>query len=330
MVFVSDSDRPSRALLPIGRSIVIVAVLALELLALVATGKSTSPLLPLVMLPPLLVGALTWCSAPEAWLWFGGTFVVIAIAVAIEMTQAPVPIPTDALALTTSASVLLGYAGARLLRRRLEDATARAHAANVEAIAAVGALHAHQLATAASFAHELKNPLAAMQGLATLVRRRATREPELADELEALVADVHAMGVAVSELLDFSRAIHPESLKRVALHDLLRAQCDDLGVTLAGSDMPDDLTLVAEPRKLARVLREVVRFARVAPLTVTGRVEGDRVRLDFTHVGQASDAVAAELALAVALAAQQGGTLTITNTPGFTATLRMPRHEVST
>ena len=69
----------------------------------------------------------------------------------------------------------------------------------MEAIAAVGSLHQHQLATAASFAHELKNPLAAMQGLATLVRRRGTREPELAAELDAIVADeVAAAGEGVS------------------------------------------------------------------------------------------------------------------------------------
>ncbi len=159
--------------LALTRAGLIVIVLVAELVALAATGSSTSPLAPLLMVPPLL-GALTRSSTSEAHLWFGGTFAVVLVAT-WELTQPPGAAAPFALATTTALAVLLGYSGAAHLRRRLAQAQARAHEANVEAIAAVGSLHQHQLATAASFAHKLKNPLAAMQGLATLVRRRATR-----------------------------------------------------------------------------------------------------------------------------------------------------------
>ncbi len=302
--------------LALTRAGLIVVVLVAELVALAATGSSTSPLAPLLMVPPLL-GALTRSSTSEALLWFGGTFAVVVLAAAWELTQPPGAAAPLALATTTALAVLLGYSGAAHLRRRLAQAQARAHEANVEAIAAVGSLHQHQLATAASFAHELKNPLAAMQGLATLVRRRGTREPELAAELDAIVADVHRMSAAVSELLDFSRAIHPESLERVALRPLITR----LASAPIDLRVPDDLSLVAEPRKLERVLRALLALGAVG---VDGSTVGAEVHLEVVLARAPSDTNA--LALASALAAQKGGRIAAR---GASFTLCRPRHEAT-
>ncbi|MBL8786049.1 MAG: hypothetical protein JNJ59_14210 [Deltaproteobacteria bacterium] len=306
------------------RASLVVLVLVLEAAALILTGGSTSALVPLLMLPPLL-GALSFRSEVEAKLWFTGTFLVLALATVTELTQAPRPIPTAALGVTTTIAVGLGYWGARHLRDGLFAARQRAHHANEEAVAAVAELHRYQLETAATFAHELKNPLFAMQGLATLVRRRGAREPELAAELDALVADVHGMTTAVTELLDFSRAVHPESLRRVPLLACLEAQCSALGIADHSFAIAADLVLVAEPRKLERILRALARPGRLGRLHAQAGLDGERVRLDL--------AVAVELSgsddgleLATALAAQQGGELQVRRAPSFLATLFMPRH----
>ncbi|MFO0745837.1 MAG: histidine kinase dimerization/phospho-acceptor domain-containing protein [Myxococcota bacterium] len=302
----------------------VVLVLGLEVTALVLTGGSTSALVPLLMLPPLL-GALSFRSEAEARLWFTGTFIALAIAAAYELTQPPRPIPTAALGVTTTIAVGLGYWGARHLRDGLFAARRRAHRANEEAVAAVAELHRYQLETAATFAHELKNPLFAMQGLATLLRRRGAREPELAEELDALVADVHGMTTAVTELLDFSRAIHPESLRRVPLRACLEAQCAALGIEGQSLAIAPDLVLVAEPRKLERILRALARPGRLGCLHAQASLDGERVRLDLAVAVELS-APDDGLELATALAAQQGGELLVRRAPTFLATLFMPRH----
>jgi len=299
---------------------VITLVLALELVALASTGSSGSPLAPLLMVPPLL-GALAFASASEAYLWFGGTSLVMFVAAIYELTQPPMAIATGPLAATTALAAVLGHTGSMHLRRRLEAARRRARDANEEAIAAVGALHQHQLATAASFAHELKNPLAAMQGLATLVRRRAAREPELAADLDAIVADVHGMSAAVTGLLDFSRAIHPDNLQRVALRPLIARLAAAAGRGTLELHVSDDLSLLAEPRKLERVLRTLLGPEAVA---IGGEVVGTEVRLEVVLARPIIDSDAT--AIAAALAAQQGGELHL---GASSLTLRMPRHEAT-
>jgi hypothetical protein len=133
------------------------------------------------------------------------------------------------------------------------------------------------------------------------------------------------MTAAVTELLDFSRPIHPESLRRVPLSSCLAAQCAALGIEDHHLTIAADLVLVAEPRKLERILRALARPGRLGRLHAQAQIDGERVRLDL--------AVAVELTgrddgldLATALAAQQGGELVVRRAPTFLATLFMPRH----
>ncbi|MFO0744659.1 MAG: histidine kinase dimerization/phospho-acceptor domain-containing protein [Myxococcota bacterium] len=302
----------------------IAAFLAIELAALLATGMTTSALLPLSALPPLLA-ALTRAGEREVTVLVRGTLVVLVVTAVIDGLGPARALPALPFGAVVLVAAIVGYLGALALRRRLAEAEARARAANQRAIEAVAEHHALQLSTAATFAHELKNPLAAMQGLATLIRRRQTKEPELADELAGLVEDVHAMATAVSELLDFSRAVHPDSLRRVNVAELVAAVCRARQVTPSALAVPPDLAVVVEPRKAERVLQALLQLGHLGALTVSAREDARSVIIDVSidvDVGDARES----LAVASALAEQQGGGLTVRPAP-FAATLTWPRIE---
>ncbi len=124
------------------------------------------------------------------------------------------------------------------------------------------------------------------------------------------------MSAAVSELLDFSRAIHPESLERMALRPLITR----LASASIDLRVPDDLSLVAEPRKLERVLRALLALGAVG---VDGTTVGAEVHLEVVLARAPSDTNA--IALASALAAQQGGRIDVR---GASFTLCMLLEEV--
>jgi signal transduction histidine kinase len=133
--------------------------------------------------------------------------------------------------------------------------------------------------------HELKNPLAAIKGLVQLSARNVTScDPDLAEQLRVVAAEVNRMENILKEYLSFSRpfeALQPQQVALGALADevlsLMDARAASVGVVLRRRG---DAVIEADPRRLKDALFNLVGNA-VEATAQGGKVEveideGDR------------------------------------------------------
>ena len=165
------------------------------------------------------------------------------------------------------------------LRQGLNRAVSSATLARHEAVATMGERNRELYQLSGALAHELKNPLASIQGLAGLLTRKAEPGTKQAEQLEVLLGEVRRMGTVLNEFLNFSRpadslavrAVDPGRLvaEVASLHQGVAAE---RGITV---ELAPALAtpLRADPRKLKQVLVNLVQNA----LEATPR--GGRVRL---------------------------------------------------
>lgn len=189
----------------------------------------------------------------------------------------------------------------------------------------------------AEIAHELKNPLASIKGLAALVHRDLSGKT--AERMEVLRREVDRMQGILDELLTHSRPLVPLApedvdLARVvddvlALHEAMAAQ-RDVRLERVG---PAPVPLRCDPRKVRQVLLNLVQNALDASpprstIRIALRVDEDVVRIDVDDEGAGIGAVELArafdvgfttkatgsglgLALARGLVRQHGGELTL-------------------
>ena len=261
---------------------------------------------------------------PTAWL---GLYV-------LPGTEGPGPIVGAAF---TTALLATTIVAGRTIRRALLDlARERLAQAQVE-------LEVHAEATrtltqlSAEIAHELKNPLASIKGLAALVHRDLSGKT--AERMEVLRREVDRMQGILDELLNHSRPLVPLApedvdLARVvddvlALHEATAAQHEVRLERVGVSALP----LRCDPRKVRQVLLNLVQNAlEASPPRTTIRValtsNDDLVRIDVDDEGEGLGALdparvfdvgfttketgsGLGLALARGLVRQHGGELTL-------------------
>lgn len=282
---------------PVGPLLVlqIVVITTVQTIVFVMTGGMASPLLP-GCLPVVFLAAL-FLSARVAWstvaimvplLWMMALAQARGVDLAPRMFAFadghPAQPPTLALTLAAVMTVMLTMLTkmGTLTRAAIDEMVGQALLARDGALRA-RAEQAHELTTlSAEIAHELKNPLASIKGLAALIDRELSRGGEGGKSLERLGVlrrEVDRMQGILDEFLNFSRPLVPLAQRSVVLRELVdhvvelhEALAAERRVEVVASG---DAEAFCDPRKVEQILINLVQNAlHVAP-------SGTRVELEL-------------------------------------------------
>lgn len=255
------------------------AVMSVAQLALIfSTGGLESPMIPVVlpfgMVSAVVIGrrpGLLWVTVPQVlaiWTFtlgaLGGWLPDVnlpALGGGLRAGHNDAHLWTSALLLTFFLGVATSVGLA--LRSLFDTMLARALVARAEELASHRDHAAELTALSAEIAHELKNPLATIKGLSTLLERDATGRS--AERLAVLRGEVDRMQATLEEFLTFSRPLVPLAVTGLdlaglchevaALHEgVARGRGVTLAVTGAG-------LAVGDRRKLRQILINLVQNA---------------------------------------------------------------------
>jgi signal transduction histidine kinase len=339
-----------------------------QLLIVVASGGLFSPVIPGLMLmtaitavvisPRLVLPLVAVVQLPAVWLLaivHTTGFPVSSLVPRIfgSATELEHGIAPWIAALVYSTMIVAIARVGLAVRRTFEDIYAESISERDRTLA----LHEEQseaLTTlTAEIAHELKNPLTSVKGLAALLAKDVEGRP--AERLGVLRKEVDRMQGVLEEFLNFSRPLVPLALSEVHLVQLARevvrlheGMATDRAITIA-VDAVDRVWLRCDPRKIRQVAinlvqnaleaspdggEVIVRIARVdrgAEL----RVRDDGAGIDPEIADRIFDAGVTTkehgsgigLAVARSLARQHGGELTLSSLEdgGCEAVLSLPR-----
>jgi two-component system sensor histidine kinase HydH len=252
-----------------------VAIAGVSLVAL-ATGGLASPFLfvsiPLGVVSGLFVpwptnGLLALFQIAATW-----TFAALGASGAhLELTVFdPGPLPGDRTWLFVTATLLsfvyaFAAAAGRAIRWSFDRMVQRTAAAQDESLRAHAERAEELTALSAEIAHELKNPLASVKGLAGLLAQHLPEGKE-AERLRVLRREVDRMQTVLDEFLNFSRPLVPLALgdtdvgalcrEVAALHE---GMARERGVEIAVR--ADAAPVRCDPRKTKQVLINLVQNA---------------------------------------------------------------------
>jgi signal transduction histidine kinase len=314
-------------------------------LGALGTGAIGSPLLPLLFAPTVVGFAAFGRAAP-------GRALVVALVVALAALWAmPVgvpfpPLPTGTARAMALVAALTALALLRVGVSSLSDAYADAGdalaGAGDELIAGAEARHHAMEALGAQVAHEIKNPLTAIKGLADLLAEQAER-PEDRLRLEVMGGEVARIEGILRDYLSFSRPLGEVARAPVDVAEALRSfeallghRAERAGVALSFDGAP--LRAALDPRRVKEAvlnlaLNALDATARGGSVRVSWAVEAERVVVTVDDTGGGmSEAVAARagegffttrdggtglgVALARRVATEHGGSLTYETAPG--------------
>ena len=155
---------------------------------------------------------------------------------------------------------------ARLTRGTLQRTIGRTILAQRESLKAHAERAEELTALSAEIAHELKNPLASVKGLAALLARDAQVDGKDAERLGVLCREVDRMQTVLDGFLNFSRPLVPLALGEAdvaaiarevaALHE---GMAKERGVEVHAGDGP--VAVRCDPRKVKQVLINLVQNA---------------------------------------------------------------------
>jgi len=257
-------------------------VLCFQAVVIVCTGGIESPVI-FIFVPWAVIAAFSFGEV-RAFLVAASVPALLVIALAVARDQHLLPdlmpeifggpsavIRNEAYLWTFAGALgfvmLLTGAIALRLRRGLNQAVITSALARQEALATMRDRNRGLVHLSGALAHELKNPLASIQGLAGLLSRKAEAGSKQAEQLEVLLGEVRRMGTVLDEFLNFSRPVDSLAVRDVdpgrligevaSLHEGVAAEC---GVSLL-TDVEDTAPLRADPRKLKQVLVNLVQNA---------------------------------------------------------------------
>ena len=213
------------------------------------------------------------------------------------------------------------------------------------------------LSLSGELAHELKNPLASIQGLSALVERKLPAGSKEKEQMGVLVGEVKRMGTTLDEFLNFSRPATGLSTRPLRPAELV-AEVAQLHEGLAQQrrielvrELGDCGQVRGDARKVKQVLVNLVQNAldatprggRITLRTEPGSADSALLVVEDTGPGLAPEVrkrlfqpgattktggSGLGLTIARAIAEQHGGSLALTERPGggCRATLTLPTH----
>jgi len=321
----------------------------------VCSGGLASPIAPAVLIvalmfnltaPPRLAGAFVLLvHVPAVWL--------LALAHTYDLVPglvpfgalAPVLVGTTGPALAALAYTLF-FVGAVILGQRIRRTLDSAIDERVAEQHRLLALHEETARTmsalSSEIAHELKNPLASVKGLAGLLRRDVDGAAK--ERLEVMRAEIDRMQGILEELLNYSRPVVPLELRPLAVREVLvevRTLHEGMALSRDVSLAPlasTDVVVACDVRKVRQILVNVLQNAIEASpqggtVAIALRHEGTSAIIDVDddgagldpsvrgalfEVGATTKPKGSGIGLAIArgLARQHGGELTLENRPG--------------
>ncbi|HEY1550646.1 MAG TPA: HAMP domain-containing sensor histidine kinase, partial [Kofleriaceae bacterium] len=330
----------------------IYAMRASSLLAVVATGGFTSPLLPLVAVPI----AISWTMLRPQWRDIALAALTIGLLLALVQPAGPTPFSTRELAVLAAWSTVLatwaiGRRVAALLEIQSSQAKCLARLREGALVDAEGRRRGMESMTT-KLAHELKNPLAAIKSLVQVEAKHATDGKSLR-RLEVALVEVDRISSILREYLDLARPLVDAQVSRIQLDELMAdvstlvtGRAEAAGVALsvdgAGGSLQADARLLKEA--IVNVVCNAIEATpRGGNVTVSYHLGGSIASVVVRDTGRGmTKAITTRLGtpffttrehgtgLGVAIAktaiAQHGGTLEYQSTPGVgtIATIALP------
>jgi signal transduction histidine kinase len=261
-----------------------VARFLLMFLAQGLTGGIRSPLLPVILIPfSDLVITLGWSRMAKTILpLIGGGLLAMALLPA-RWFGPDVPQPTYSIVLLAILTTASAWHARYALRfaRSLGDSACELGKTREEMVYRAVARAREMERISLKLSHELKNPLAAIKGLVQLSARAAC-DPDSAEQLRVVAAEVDRMENILKEYLSFSRpveALQPQPVALGTLADevisLMDARAAIAGVALRRRG---DAIIEADPRRLKDALFNLVGNA----VEATG--QGGRVDIQIEEL----------------------------------------------
>ena len=272
--------------------------------------------------------------------------------------QVPVYVWTTAaiIMVLTTAAAIAGSA----VRRWYEGIARQMADARRETLEALASRNRELRSVASTVAHELKNPLSSIQGLAQLLVRSAPENTKDRERLDVMLREIGRMSTVLDEFRSFTRPLLGLNLDQVSLTHLI----EDLVLLSEGSaqgrrielDLPEQgLDVVCDPHKVKQALLNLLQNSLDATgaggiIRIEARVEGEsqvRIQVLDTGPGLAPEVVARPftpglttkqkgsgigLVVARSIAEQHGGGLELANRPegGCEAMLILPLRATAT